>query len=275
MINKKGDEKYYIIISLILGIIIIAISMYFIFQEYFNDDKLSWETCRQSIILRNTLPENQLASSKGIAPLKCKTEVINIDTLNRTNAERQIADSILSSWNIIGNGNFLVFPGDAWALWGVQKSPCMVFVRVALSEKSRREFSGSNKINLEESLNLVINGKTYFDFLNPKDKPHAFQYFNNWNDTGFSVVFVDASLNDDLKKSAKVFSFPKYIYPEKGDLFIIYSEPTVVVNSGKRSLKPFLILIQQSDWDKLYFEWMGYDYTIKAKICTSYETIPA
>ena len=35
--EKKGSEKYYIIISLILGLILVAIVLYFLFHEYFTD----------------------------------------------------------------------------------------------------------------------------------------------------------------------------------------------------------------------------------------------
>jgi hypothetical protein len=76
MANKKGDEKYYIIISLILGVIILGLSLYMIFNEYFTSEDIDWETCRQSVVLRANLPDRQLAtlgvSIKGQYPLKRK-----------------------------------------------------------------------------------------------------------------------------------------------------------------------------------------------------------
>jgi len=273
-IKKRGDEKYYIIISLILGLMVLAISLYWIFQEYFNQDEINWETCRQSILLRNTLPEADIASSKGFFDLRCKTEVVEIDTTNKTEAEEQVAKAISQSWYLVGKGDFLVFPGDGWALWGVQDSPCLIFARITLSDKTKQGL-GSNLIDLQEALNLKMDDVSYWEYLNPSDGKKAFNYFKAWDKNGFSIKYIDASFDDALKDSAKTFNYPRYFDPNKGDLFVIYSENVVMVTGNKRSLKPFIVLVQQKDFDKLDSLWLGHTNTLKAKVCTSYDSIPA
>ena len=83
--NKKVSEKYYIIISLILGLLVLGLVLYYLFQEYFTEEDIDLEVCRQSVILRNSMPNaERIATSsieeiKGMFPLKCKTDVIKID----------------------------------------------------------------------------------------------------------------------------------------------------------------------------------------------------
>ncbi|MDH3353523.1 MAG: hypothetical protein OEL87_03680, partial [Nanoarchaeota archaeon] len=85
-INKRGGYKYSIILSLILGLMVLSLSMYFIFNEYFTSDDVGWEVCRQSIQIREMLPEYHEAwttltpvNFKKNFPLKCKTMVVDIE----------------------------------------------------------------------------------------------------------------------------------------------------------------------------------------------------
>ena len=121
MIGKKGDEKYYILMSMILGLIILSLSLYFIFQEYFDEEVLDREACRQSIVLRNLLPVSDrplstfIESSKNLVPLKCKTEVVVIDDDPSVSnigphVMKQIADVMVDCWSLFGKGDSKLFP---------------------------------------------------------------------------------------------------------------------------------------------------------------------
>jgi hypothetical protein len=47
--DKKGDYKWGIILSLIMVLLIIGMGMFFLFNEYFTGKGADWEKCRQSI----------------------------------------------------------------------------------------------------------------------------------------------------------------------------------------------------------------------------------
>lgn len=111
--NKKGDEKYYIIISLILGIMILALSLYFIFQEYFSEDEIDMEVCRQSIYLREGVGSTVTTKAflQDQFPIKCKTGVVEIDYKDYKKASKQIMDTMVFCWALYGGGKADLYPG--------------------------------------------------------------------------------------------------------------------------------------------------------------------
>lgn len=132
VLGKKGDEKWYIIISLILGLAILFISLYWIFNEYFTEDDISWETCRQSIIARSMAPnlEDIAVSTKGSLALKCKTELVEIEELNRTKAYKTVSDMAVACWNLYGEGELEFIDPDVWE----NNDYCMVCARIRFKE---------------------------------------------------------------------------------------------------------------------------------------------
>lgn len=109
---KKADEKYYIIISLILGIIVIGLSIYFIFNEYFTQDEINYETCRQSIILRSNIPDitdYDFADLKEKFPLKCQTQVVEVNSINQTEVLKQIEGAVRQCYYLYGENNLKLY----------------------------------------------------------------------------------------------------------------------------------------------------------------------
>ncbi|MGC9309482.1 MAG: hypothetical protein ACP5D2_02180, partial [Candidatus Nanoarchaeia archaeon] len=106
--DKKGDEKYYIIISMILGIVILGLSLYFIFHEYFTEDDINWETCRQSVVMRAMSPdlEDLGKDLKGPLPLKCKTDVLVVEDFKKEEIYPTIANAIARTWYGFGEGEY-------------------------------------------------------------------------------------------------------------------------------------------------------------------------
>jgi hypothetical protein len=149
-----------------------------------------------------------------------------------------------------------------------------------------------NKINLKRTMNSLLEGYevSVWDYLNPSRGAQAFTYFNEWNDEGFNISFakdiIGIGFNPDTEK---IFSLPRYMDPDKGDLFIGYSEPVrETFATDERMIDPYMILLQYEDFDKLSYGWAG---TLESrgghiiltpetcesciKVCSSIETVPS
>lgn len=135
MVNKNGSEKYYIVISLILGLMVLALSLYFIFGEYFTEDQLDWQQCRQSVILRTNLPKATLlgleTDLKGAFPLKCKTEVVTIDSAEKSaEVYGKVAEAVAEGWYMFGEGKFDFIHRD----FTKDQTLCLVFARIHFTQ---------------------------------------------------------------------------------------------------------------------------------------------
>ena len=167
MNNKRGSEKYYILMSLILGLLVLAISLYFIFNEYFNQDELNNEVCRQSVVLRaaaindnNGLKsdtQNNLAEEFSFT---CKTEVITIDYKDKNKALKQIADSMASCFYLYGEGEYPLYARN----WYYRETACFVCSRIHFSEKVIDYYGNLNIGEYLLKANMK-NGQTYFNYL--------------------------------------------------------------------------------------------------------------
>jgi len=114
MESKRGSEKYYIIISLILGIIILSLVFYFLFNEYFTQDEIDWETCRQSVVFANYLPSTTFKDFKDLVQIKCKTKVIEVDAETYEEVDKIISDTITSCWYMYGGEKFDFLASEFW-----------------------------------------------------------------------------------------------------------------------------------------------------------------
>jgi hypothetical protein len=125
VMNKRGSEKYYILISMILGLIILTISLFFIFNEYFTQNELNLETCRQSVVLRNLGFEAErpitsfLEVTKDMVPLKCKNEVVTLDIIE---GDKTIYDSGLKAIIIKEENKETVIETEPLAILGTPNS---------------------------------------------------------------------------------------------------------------------------------------------------------
>jgi len=157
MVNKVGDQKYYLIISLITGLMILTISIYWIFGEFFDEDEIDWEVCRQSILLRASLPDVDLKSlktdAKGAFPLKCKTEVVNINDLDTPEElYSKISNAVAEGWYMYGEGKLDFIHRSLTETQTV----CMAFARIHYDEKAVNKFSRGN-------WNMFLANRGYID----------------------------------------------------------------------------------------------------------------
>ncbi len=297
--NKKGDEKYYIIISLILGIMVLALSLFFIFQEYFTEDEIDWEMCRQSIILRNNAPEFavggiDLKSTKDMVPLKCQTRVIEIDTTDRDEAEKIIADTMASCWYLIGNGRFKIFPSEAPWVGDGYSSPCMVCARISYSPEVG-EYYSNNPIYIPSVLDEKIDGKTtykqYFYNLEKSGDYDPFisltNYGLDYSERRYTNMLWGDTFNYGITTEGR-FSFPRFFRPERGDLYILTVVPAVSrerdKDDGDIFSTPYMFFVHEDIFNRVIKIKSGEvsigfgDFKQKIsdlQLCTSLETIPA
>ena len=296
VLNKRG-MGWGLIIAMITGILVVTIGFYFMFNESFTKGGIDWEGCRQSLIARNALPEKDLAiqviSTKGALPLKCGTKVVNIDYEDLERAETEIAETISACWYMHGKGEYRIFPSMS-SLTRESATPCMICARIHLENDVKEYYSKEeNMIDIEYSLDgqLEDYGVSYWEYLNPGRDINAFLYFKGWEDDGFNITrLYDVSRIIDAPADTEVFSFPKYLYPERGDLFITYVEPVRDGSEpGERAVNPYMILLQYDNFDKLNSIWAtSYSeekfvekeernvlYKNEMLVCSSIETVPS
>jgi len=294
--NKRGDIWHGYMLSLILGLIVLSLSLFFLFHEYFSEDDTSWEQCRQSLLLRSLSPEKNLllttASSKGALPVKCGTKTITIDYKNISRVEREIAETIASSWYMVGEGNFRIFASDTWD-GGQLEIPCMILARIHMTEEVREFYVHAHdikkeKIDIEKALDGSLQGgqRTFWQYLNPSGGPKAFMYFRSWNNGEFWTTTIReraTALTRTPDKEIYSFNLPKYFSPNDGDLFVFFAHPTVrAFNSDEPALQQYMFVIQEEQLHKLgETRWLQYGAkltdrdTAWATPCSSIETVPS
>ena len=309
MFGKKGEFRHDVLLSLIIGLIVVAIVFWWIFQEFFTEDDIDYEVCRESLILRSKLPEKDVladvASTKAYLPLKCGTRVVDIDYEDVGKAEAVIGNTISECWYMTGKGEYEIFPGSD-SVYGDISVPCMACARIHIDKKVRDFYSlDKNKISIRNALNSQLEGYdfTVWDYLNPKDGVKAFEYFGGWRDEGFDVEFsgsdtlifglFNVGSTEFDPKDHEIFYLPSYMDTEKGDLFVMYAEPNKELgdDEGNR-ISPYMAILQYYDFDKLSSIWSYYtdDEGIRSdildvitfdtdqgalRVCSSIETIPA
>jgi len=187
MMNKRGDYKWDIMLSLIVGLLILSLSLYFIFNEYFTSEDMEWEICRQSIQVRSTLPEPTIAkildgpSFKDEFPLKCKTRIIEIDKNDvipgekgRMGIETKIAETMAECWALYDKGDASAFPSKFF-----KSSTCVPCARIHLTPEAKEEL-GNKIINIRNALDLPMTPKySYYIYLRDSGKKFAAFDFGN------------------------------------------------------------------------------------------------
>jgi hypothetical protein len=208
-IGKKGSEKYYILMSLILGIIVLALSLWFIFNEYFNEDELDWEVCRQSIILRASLPEADLLSLetdlKGAFPLKCKTEVVTIDSVEPEVVYDKISRAVASGWYMFGEGKFDFVHRNFLK----ENYYCLAFARIHYTPEAIKEFNDLLDEGNSTSLKENFDGDFYYYYLGTKVP-------------GSSKTYSEYLPIYNHYESEPILYWGTSVYPREEDILLVY-----------------------------------------------------
>ncbi|GEM_PF-5130261 len=263
--NKRGDYKYGVLLALILGLMIVGLSIYFIFNEYFTQDEINYDICKQSLVLRANSPEAPLtvitASTKSF-PVKCKTEVINIDFENTSKSEELIAQTMRGCWSMFLEGKSQLFPGES----GSRGSWCLPCARISFDEKVKDFYSREeNKINVTKALQGKIPKMsiTFNDYLKK-----AFTYAKYYG--GKDIFNIEGS-----GWEAKII-LPEKVEPSKGDILVFLQQ--TIIGSGKFHSNIFYFQSGQPNpnpFDLMNNEFSEGDLWTAADLCDNYVGIPA
>jgi hypothetical protein len=279
-LNKKGVYWPYLLAA-IIGLLVLT-SGYLMFSEYFNQDEIDWDVCRQSLFMRNGMPEADLyfkiASLKNSLPVKCGTKKVTIDYEDLDRAEKEIANTIASCWYMVGEGGYRIFPSTKAGMAELD-IPCMVCARIHLNKDVKEFYSGENMIDIKNGLDSDLEGHkaSIWEYLNPGKGKNAFAYFSDWAEEFSINVYEENMVNSVLPDDTEIFKFSQYLKPEEGDLFIVYAQPTIeksIDKSLERLIRPYMVLVQYDDFGKLSEKWAQYK-PVSASICSSIETIPS
>jgi hypothetical protein len=290
MIGNRGSEKYYIIISLILGVAVLGLSLYYIFNEYFTEEDLTWESCRQSIILRNMVPDVEVFSTRTFQfkdkfPLKCRAQPLVIDYEDTTRAEKEIAEQFIACWYLLGNGDFSIYPAATWSI----NSYCSICSRVSFDPSVYgyyiRDYEGEegkqdNRVSIRRALSRKMDGEdfSYWEYLQNSGQKKALGFFDHWAGEG-EGFFVDNQKHKnwdiDPRVSYSVYTFPDKLEVGWKDFYIMVS--SVIFDTEKTQNTLFFF----QEGPKSSFNQLTTKVAINAawgatswKTCDTFETLP-
>ena len=212
-------EKEYIV-TLILGLLVLAIAFGFITSNIGND--ANTELCRQSVIVRGSIPEVKVANLnivnlKEKYPLNCETGVLKIDYEDKEKATKEIMDAMAECWYMFGNGQYDFLSNYKFRPKFNSESLCSVCTRVHFDE-SVKDFYISNPINIKEGLDLELkNGISYKNYL-VMNVSGVIQNYYIAEDSISGDVLEGKFVSGD--KSSK--TLPEFVNVSKGDFFITY-----------------------------------------------------
>ncbi|MBT3577497.1 hypothetical protein HN499_01665 [archaeon] len=151
--------------------------------------EIDWETCRQSVILRSSIPSQDLilqdfASARDSFPLKCKTEVINIDYKNTSRLENDAMEVMRSCWALFDDGAGGFFPVNRWS----SASFCIPCARIHLDSSVADYYQGNNSVNFTRAFRSKIPGskfayRDYFQRRNPGYSAFSYLADPPWAET--------------------------------------------------------------------------------------------
>ena len=194
--GKRGSEKYYIIISIILGLIVLGLSLYYIFQEYFNQEAIDWEACRQSVLLRSQNAPNivKIGQEKAF-PFKCKTQVITIDFKDYDKAGKLIMDTMAQCWYLFDGGKMNLFSSNYLST----RNKCFICARIHFTDGVKDYYiAGSSKL----PPTIAYDEAEIFSIVHPNSYDPYEQLIKSRLTSGDSPVrnLARTELNENLKK---------------------------------------------------------------------------
>ena len=228
--NKKASEKYYLIVSLILGLIVIGLVSYFIYQEYFTSDDMDWEQCKQSILLRSqNLPRILKIGQEKAFPFQCKTKVVNIDFKDYEKAGKLIVNEMAKCWSLFEQGKTPLYSAN---FAGAEDIYCFDCTRIHFNADVKSYYSGDCPY-YDKYMSKKLGGNTCFNWRNYLDEDFNsgltyFQYiYGEANPKGsilrkdaFSTTFTTAAGEKYEPKFTNGLVYDNTFDSSKGDILI-------------------------------------------------------
>jgi len=302
--NKKAQWQNYLLPA-ILAVLVLGISFYFIFNEIFVGDDLDWEVCKQSIIVRGALPDQDLPgfeinTFKDNFPLKCKTSVIEVtkddimlDENDKRNVDKIIGDALTRCWVTFANGDAGIFPPDFYG----KTTMCIPCARIHLTKEAKKAVMDDKDLEGRIDIEGLLNGEKFdgrFFYLNyMRGVGQLFDPFNPAFNNPFNLSgekFEVGDLGDNnikrIRDGSEIemegkfadVSLPKYFNVSRGDLVITLGQLTDSGRDSSANYISYMFYFQngQSDYmeemkNQFYDGWTN----IADNICNAWEGIPA
>ncbi|MBT3642824.1 hypothetical protein HN604_01735 [archaeon] len=208
--NKKADYKWGLLLNLIIGLIILGISLYFIFTEFVIEEDINYEVCRQSVILRQQAIDKgggfAAEMGKEIAeefPFKCQASHKIIDYKDYDRAGIQIMDAMASCHALYGKGEYELYASN----WFDEDLMCFQCYRISFAPEvndyySPLSYSSNSKVSeIENQINIHLDEiesiypggtnkilRDWFKLINLQKNQIEFSI--EWNNTNEEIIAI-------------------------------------------------------------------------------------
>ena len=219
MMNKRGQGlKWDLVLSLMLGLIVLGLVIYFIAQEYLTGDEMGWQICRESVLLRSGNFQNIVKlEQEKLFPFKCTTQNVVIDFKDLRKAERLIGETMARCYYTYGEGQALYAPE-----FKGNKLMCFYCARIHFTDDVKDYYKywtsedlrvdGAHqdvRINLDDIMQMDFsNGMTYGKYLYGMKK-------------GYTIAAFQPRPTDNNERGAPIINNPKS--SEDGDIYVMYT----------------------------------------------------
>ncbi|MEM4703139.1 MAG: hypothetical protein QXP53_01505 [Candidatus Pacearchaeota archaeon] len=162
--NKRGVTIQSTIIVLIILIIGAAV-LFFILKIIPYKSTAEKEACHQSVLLRGKSIMG-LEPGQALVPLNCKTQHIEISSMNEETIKREIANAMYDCWWMLGEGKLQFWTENAWKEMGLGKvrSSCVICSTIKFDESVKRKALQLDMASYLEKTKITDSNITYLEY---------------------------------------------------------------------------------------------------------------
>ncbi|MEM4641261.1 MAG: hypothetical protein QXW65_01965 [Candidatus Pacearchaeota archaeon] len=164
---KRGAITQQVLIALIILIFVAAVL--FLFLRLIPYKAVSEkEACHQSVVLRG---KSIMGVKPGqlLVPLNCKTQSIEISSMNEETIKREIANAMYDCWWMLGEGKIQFWSESAWKEFaipvvGKPKSICIICSRIVFDKKIKEKNLQLDMASYIEKTKIPLKNITYLEY---------------------------------------------------------------------------------------------------------------
>jgi len=165
--GKRGTLTQTTIISLIIVILAGAV-LFIVMNNVINKKQLDKDACNYDVNLRNNEILKGTHWTPEMFPLRCKTENIEVKTMDETTIKRTLANAMYDCWWMLGEGKADFFTPDSW--WelsnplNVEEANCVVCSTIKFDDKVKAKNMQIDLAPYLEETVIPIKNMTYLEF---------------------------------------------------------------------------------------------------------------